>query len=35
MRKYTQCRHHAYRSIARAIDQRRAITPAAEWLVDR
>jgi cyclic beta-1,2-glucan synthetase len=25
---------HAYRSIARAIDERRAITPAAEWLVD-
>ncbi len=25
---------HAYRAIARAIDERRAITPAAEWLVD-
>src|SRR5271166_2651026 len=25
---------HAYRVIAKAIDQRRAITPAAEWLVD-
>jgi cyclic beta-1,2-glucan synthetase len=25
---------HAYRVIAGAIDQRRAITPAAEWLVD-
>ena len=24
----------AYRSVARAIDERRAITPAAEWLVD-
>ena len=24
----------AYRVIARAIDERRAITPAAEWLVD-
>ena len=25
---------HAYRAIAKAIDERRAITPAAEWLVD-
>ena len=25
---------HAYRVIAKAIDERRAITPAAEWLVD-
>jgi cyclic beta-1,2-glucan synthetase len=25
---------YAYRTIARAIDERRAITPAAEWLVD-
>ena len=25
---------HAYRAIAGAIDERRAITPAAEWLVD-
>ena len=25
---------HAYRMIARAIDERHAITPAAEWLVD-
>ena len=25
---------HAYRVIARAIDERRPITPAAEWLVD-
>ena len=25
---------HAYRAIARSIDERRAITPAAEWLVD-
>src|SRR5208282_3682440 len=25
---------HAYRAIARAIDERRPITPAADWLVD-
>jgi cyclic beta-1,2-glucan synthetase len=25
---------HAYRTIARSIDEGRAITPAAEWLVD-
>src|SRR5580692_12425103 len=25
---------HAYRAVARSIDERRAITPAAEWLVD-
>lgn len=25
---------NAYRSVASAVDERRAITPAAEWLID-